>query len=192
MLRPRIGATVKNVDVREFREALILRRALEGYAAAMAATNRTDVDVQELRAVLATMSEFASTRPSRNEAEHVKREFMREDLRLHIAIMTAARNDVMKKEIFRLHLLHRMIAAPPPTEHGADATMSESHASEDRRKVVKSLENVVEAIARQDPDAAEAAMVSHIREFVETVLEQMKPAEPKRRQLTEDELVYTA
>jgi len=37
-------------------------------------------------------------------------ELAREDIRFHIAIMTAGKNDLMKKEILRLHLINRVVA----------------------------------------------------------------------------------
>ena len=54
-IRPRLGASVKLMDRREFREMCELRLALEGHAAYLAAINRSGNELREIQQALEAM-----------------------------------------------------------------------------------------------------------------------------------------
>src|ERR1043166_872550 len=55
IIQPRLGASVKKMDVKGFRESCELRLALESHAAGLAARNRSDVDLHEISLALEEM-----------------------------------------------------------------------------------------------------------------------------------------
>src|SRR3954469_23144071 len=78
---------------------------------------------------------------------------VREDVRFHLAIISAAKNDLMKKEILRLHLINRVVSGPNPP--GKTATLPDADdENRHRRAVLASHGAIYKAIA--DGDAAEA------------------------------------
>src|SRR6478735_9052247 len=54
-ISPRLGASVKKMDPKEFRDACGLRLALEGYSAALAATNHSPADLRQIKYALDAM-----------------------------------------------------------------------------------------------------------------------------------------
>src|SRR5919197_2197770 len=55
IIRPRLGASVKAMDLKEYRDLCGLRLALESYAAGFAAQNRTDAELREIQFALEAM-----------------------------------------------------------------------------------------------------------------------------------------
>lgn len=51
-IRPRLGACVKRMDMKEFYEICEVRIALEGHAAGLASKNRTDAELEEIQYAL--------------------------------------------------------------------------------------------------------------------------------------------
>ena len=78
-IRPRLGASVKTMNRKEFGEMCILRLALESHAAGLAASNRTEADLQEIGFALNAMRGMIMA-----EQPHFS-ELVREDVRVHIA-----------------------------------------------------------------------------------------------------------
>src|SRR3954463_3325679 len=114
IIRAHLGASVKTMDLKEYRELCGLRLALESYAAGLAAGNRTDTDLQEIRFALESMRKLTEKIVAAKEEETLLAELGREDVRFHIAIMSAAKSDLIKKEILRLHLINRVVVGPAP------------------------------------------------------------------------------
>ena len=54
-IQPHLGASVKKIQLKEFRELCDLRLALESHAAGLAARNRSDADLHEIRFALEAM-----------------------------------------------------------------------------------------------------------------------------------------
>ena len=54
-IRAHLGASVKKMELKEFREMCDLRLALESHAAGLAATNHTEADLSEIRYALEAM-----------------------------------------------------------------------------------------------------------------------------------------
>jgi DNA-binding GntR family transcriptional regulator len=146
---PNRGARVRAISEEEAVETLEARAVLEGLAARYAARNVTDADVADLRAIVGEMEACLSEGDLLGISEG--------NTRLHSRLLQIANNQTVARLIERLHAQHirsqfRIILVPgrPPrsvAEHRA----------------------IVEAVASRDPDAAEAAMRSHLANTVETL-----------------------
>jgi len=195
-IKARLGASVKAMDMKEFREMCGMRLALESHAAGLAAKHRTEADLQEIRYALEEMRRLTDRIVSSDQENALLNELVREDVRFHIAIMAAAKNDLMKKEILRLHLINRVVSTPAPGDTSRASDMEQlSRAERDARKrsVLASHEEIFDAITRQDAAAAKQAMERHIEDIVDHNLRTMARAVSKAmaKDLTEEELIYT-
>jgi GntR family transcriptional repressor for pyruvate dehydrogenase complex len=168
-----------------------LRLALESFAAGLAATNRTEEDLREISYAVEAMRKLTEKiiATSKDKEEIVLDELRREDVRFHIAIMTAAKNDLMKSEILRLHLINRVVANPVPE---SAVPVEKKRVDARRRAVVASHEQIFNAIVKGDAPAARDAMVEHIQDIVDHALRMLSAPGTVRegRELTEDELSY--
>lgn len=191
-IQARLGASVKTMDLKEFREMCGLRLALESHAAGLAAINRTEADLQEISYALEAMRTLTDRIIGAPQEEPLLGDLRREDVRFHVAIMTAAKNELMKKEILRLHLINRVVASPPPA--GSDPVAERSERDKRRRDVFASHEEIFQAIRRSDAPAARDAMDRHIQDIIDNTLRAMARADSGSvaRELTEEELSYTA
>lgn len=187
-----LGASVKSMDLKGIREMCGLRLALETYAAGLAAQNRTEADLQEIGYALEAMRKLTQKIVGVRDEEPHLNELRKEDVRFHIAIMAAAKNDLMKKEILRLHLISRVVATATPT--GPDPVADRAERNSHRLEVLKMHEAIFDAIRRSDVDAAKAAMETHIQDIIDTNLRAMarSRAGSATRELTEEELSYSA
>lgn len=187
-ISPRLGASVKKMDVKEFREMCELRLALEGHAAGLAALNHNQADLREIRYALEGMRDLtARILEAKDEAPFLN-ELLREDVRFHIAIMTAASNDLMKSEILRLNMINRLMIGPQINNPGK-APKAETDVN--RRKVLASHGEIYDAIAKGDSRAAKDAMERHIQDIVDKTLRLMAgTGSIMPRQLSEEELAY--
>ena len=146
---PNRGARVRAISEEEAVETLEARAVLEGLAARYAARNVTDADIADLRAIVGQMEAHLAEGDLLGISEG--------NTRLHSRLLQIANNKTVARLIERLHAQHirsqfRLILVPgrPPrsvAEHRA----------------------IVEAVASRDPDAAEAAMRSHLANTVETL-----------------------
>lgn len=193
-IRAHLGASVKTMDAKEFRELCGMRLALESYAAGLAAAQRSEADLQELRFALESMRKLTERLVAAKDEEPTPAlaELVREDVRFHIAIMTAAKSELIKKEILRLHLIGRVISAKAS---GLPGTKLDKRASDaNRRAVLKSHDRIFAAIAKGDAVGAKQEMEAHIQDIIDKQMRSMAPEEPGQpaRQLTEEELSYNA
>jgi DNA-binding GntR family transcriptional regulator len=146
---PNRGARVRMISEEEAVETLEARAVLEGLAARYAARNVADADIADLRAIVGEMEARLAEGDLLGISEG--------NTRLHGRLLQIANNKTVARLIERLHAQHirsqfRLILVPgrPPrsvAEHRA----------------------IVEAVASRDPDAAEAAMRSHLANTVETL-----------------------
>jgi DNA-binding GntR family transcriptional regulator len=146
---PNRGARVRAISEAEAVETIEARAVLEGLAARYAARNVSDADIADLRAIVGEME----TRLAEGDLLGISEQ----NTRLHSRLLQIANNKTVARLIERLHAQHirsqfRLILVPgrPPrsvAEHRA----------------------IVEAVASRDPDAAEAAMRSHLANTVETL-----------------------
>lgn len=189
VVQARLGSRVKKMTVKEFREMCDLRLALESHAAGLAAVNHTEVDLHEIHFALEAMRALTHAL-NRSSNESQLDELIREDVRFHIAIMTAAKNDLMKKEILRLHLINRVVSGPsgPEAPHPNRAARDAN-----RLAVLRSHDEVYQAIASGDAAAAKRAMEFHIQDIINKSLLSLARGGSGHiaRDLTPEELVYT-
>lgn len=192
-IRARLGASVKQMDVKEFREMCDLRLALEGHATGLAAVNHGQADLREIKFALEAMRGLTERIIAADEEHPLIDELVREDVRFHIAIMTAAKNDLMKSEILRLHLVNRIVFGPVNSAAGTPLQMAtKAERDENRRKVLASHDEIYDAIARGDAMAAKDAMERHIQDIIDKSLRIMAQSGSGliARELTDEELVY--
>jgi DNA-binding GntR family transcriptional regulator len=192
-IRPHLGASVKSMQMKEYREMCDLRLALESHAAGLAAKNRTEADVQEMRVALESLRKLTERLIAADEDsdQSLIRELMRDDVRFHIAIMAAAKSDLMKKEILRLHLINRIVSGPHPSEIKVVIEKAEGDAR--RHSVLASHVEIFQAIERGDAVAARNAMEHHIQDIIDNQLHLIARATSSSiaRELTDEELSYS-
>ncbi len=188
-ISPRLGASVKKMDVKEFREMCELRLALEGHTAGLAALNHNQADLREIRFALEEMRTLTERIVASKKEDAFIKDLSREDIRFHIAIMDAAKNDLIKSEILRLHLVNRLMIGPI---HPARSPLTKSETDANRRKVLASHEEIYDAISRSDARAAKEAMERHIQDIVDKAMRLIADAGMiTPRDLSEEELAYS-
>jgi len=192
-IRAHLGASVKKMGLNEFREMCDLRLALESHAAGLAALNHTDSDLSEIQYALDAMRQLTEeiiSVPASKERP-LFNELLREDVRFHIAIMTAAKNDLMKKEILRLHLINRVLSGPST---GDNTPIKKTDIDARRRLVLAKHSDIYKAIAASDPVSAKREMEFHLQELIDHNLRILARAESGHlaRDLTSEELAYGA
>lgn len=192
-IRARLGANVKEMDSTEMQERCEVRLALEGHSAALCALNHSAIDLRHIRSALEAMRDLTARIIASDKEEPMLTELAREDVRFHIAIITAAKNDLIKKEILRLHLLTRIGTGPATLGDAEPAKVSKTDSDINRRAVLASHEEIFEAIARHDPTAAKRAMELHIQEIINKNLRRFRAqAAQAAGELTEEDLMYSS
>ena len=188
-IQAHLGASVKKMQLKEFREMCDLRLALESHAAGLAALNRTDADLSEIQFALEAMRRLTGEIASAPDELPLISELVREDVRFHIAVMTAAKNELMKKEILRLHLLNRVVSG---SGGGHKVSVKKSESDARRRTVLEKHNDIYMAIQRSDPAVAKREMEFHLQELIDHNLRLMSRAENGviARELTPEELAY--
>jgi len=190
-IRAHLGASVKKMKLKDFREMCDLRLALEGHAAGLAALNHSETNLLEIRYALEAMRRLTEEIIQAPQEQPLLGELVREDVRFHIAIITAAKNDLIKKEILRLHLINRVQMVVVPTGK-VPKTKIESEAR--RRAVLAKHDDIYAAIVRSDAMGAKTEMESHLLEWIDHTMLLMTRAETGMlaRDLTPDELAYNS
>ncbi len=146
---PHRGARVRLVAESEAVEILEARAVLEGLAARRAATQAQDGDIEDLRAILATMRHLLESGDLLRASD--------ENAALHRRVLEIAGHATATRLISTLQpqlvrFQYRTIMLPGRSER----SFVEHRA-------------IVEAIAARDPDAAEAAMRRHLLQVAETL-----------------------
>jgi DNA-binding FadR family transcriptional regulator len=129
------------IDKRFLRDLADIRLAVEPRAAALAAERRPDESIARLRESVARMCSFGSD----------TLEFADADLRLHLDVATVSGNPFM-----------RSIGAVIEAALRASFRLSAPTEEKEREVTLATHEQIVEAIAARDPEAAAAAMTSVI------------------------------
>lgn len=194
VIRAHLGASVKTMTFQEFKEMCGLRLALESYAAGLAAENRTTDELREMQLAVEAMRQFTNRHlalPQKDQA--TIDELKREDVRFHITIIGAAKNELLKKEVLRLHIISRVVTTKVVSTDGIlanDKTLDDAH----RREVQTHHDEIYRAIEAGDVAKAKNWMERHIQDLVDTQIQIMARAENRSvtRELTEEELHYTA
>lgn len=137
---PHHGAVVTRLDSREIGELYFAREVMEGTTARLAAQHATEVEIAVLREMIAA------------DRDHVDNpaELMRRNKLFHRQIHLAARNRFLDDMLDNLRLSLVLLAGTTlAIPHRGDQSLDEHTA-------------IIEAIARRDPDAADAAARVHI------------------------------
>jgi DNA-binding GntR family transcriptional regulator len=192
IIRAHMGASVKAMTLKEYREMCGLRLALESYAAGLAAENRTAEELQEMKQALEPMRELTGRLVAGSKRDQALiDEMRRHDVRFHIAVITAAKSELLKKEVLRLHIVSRVVAGPSPNTGKPDPDKAADNAH--RLEVQEYHDQIYHAIERGDAAAAKAVMERHIQDIVDTNVRLLARREQSyaSRELTEEELSYT-
>ncbi|MBL9206182.1 MAG: GntR family transcriptional regulator [Opitutaceae bacterium] len=189
-IRPRHGATVKQMDLAQYRDFCGLRLALEGYAAMLAALVHTPLELRTIKLALDAMRTHTERIIVDDQDKVAHEALMAEDVRFHVSIMSAAKNNLVKSEILRLHLVNRILFGPadpsgPPIKEFAN----KAEHDENRRRVLANHEEIYDAIARRDAPAAREAMERHIQDIIDHAALTFGGT-PAVRELTPEELAY--
>jgi len=190
-IRAHIGASVKKMNLKEFREMSDLRLALESHAAGLAALNRTETDLAAIKFAFDAMRVLTDKIIAADKEQPVLNDLMREDIRFHIAIMAAAKNELMRREIIRLHLLHRVVSGIGNVE--APVTpKAESNAR--RRSVLAKHEDIYKAIVSGNARLAKQEMEFHLQELNDHNFHMLARTQSGAiaRDLTSEELLYSS
>jgi DNA-binding FadR family transcriptional regulator len=129
------------IDKRFLRDLADIRLAVEPRAAALAAERRPDESIASLRESVARMRSFGSD----------TLEFADADLRLHLDVATVSGNPFM-----------RSIGAVIEAALRVSFRLSAPTEEKEREVTLATHEQIVDAIAARDPEAAAAAMTSVI------------------------------
>lgn len=192
-IRPRLGASVTQMNLKELREMCDLRLALESHAACLAAANRNEADLAEIRLALEGMERSVEAIAAADTEEPLLTDLRRDDVRFHLAIMNAARNDLMKKEILRLHLVNRVVAGTGEPE-GPEGPPTKAVKDMRRREVLAAHRAIYDALARRDGVSAKREMEAHLGELIEHSLQSFARSDAGRlaRSINDEELLYSA
>lgn len=193
-IRPRLGASVKKMDEKELLELCEVRLGMEVHAAGLAALRRSESDLSEIHFALESLRALSARLIAAPEDKAVRDEVVREDVRFHIAIITAARNDLMKKEILRLHLIHRAVAEKPKVGPWLSPADKITELNAIQRASVAEHGEIYEAIARKDPAAAKARMERHLQAAIDNIVGRKSRSDSALvpRELTPDEMAYVS
>lgn len=106
---PRYGAQVASLSLRQFIELWQIRVAFEGTAARLAAMHRTDDDLALLEVNLAAGRQLAKMVGAKGWKQSEGAEFTTNDRAFHFLLVRASRNELLEREVSRLHLVNLTI-----------------------------------------------------------------------------------
>lgn len=175
IIRPKLGAMVKFMNLKDFKELCWMRKVLESNAAGLAAIEHTEDDVRELGRALKEMGEIANASSEaelRHPSEELKSALARVDIRFHVAVMNAAHNELLKTEIVRLRLINRVVGGITPLY-----TSDIPDYFEETFKTLREHQRIHDAITRRDSRAATIAMEAHIQDILDHSIKRMRGEE---------------
>jgi DNA-binding GntR family transcriptional regulator len=153
---PHIGVRVADPTPAEIGEAYLIREALEALACRMAAERITDQELDRLEEILGRhfLDEDAKVTSGYYQASSDR------DFHLHIARATGSQRleNMLMGDIYQLLLISRHLKR------------ARTEAAYEEHRVV------LDALRRRDPDAADAAMRTHIRNASRSVVEAIQQA----------------
>jgi DNA-binding FadR family transcriptional regulator len=167
-----------------------LRLALESHAAGLAAVNHTDADLSAIKFALDAMRFLTDKIVAADSEQPFLGDLVREDIRFHIAIMAASKNELMQREIMRLHLLYRVVSGLSNIDGG---TGPKAESDVRRLAVLGKHDDIYRAIASGNSREAKNEMGYHLQELIDHNLHALARAEAGvlSRDLTAEELLYS-
>lgn len=156
---PNIGVRVAELSLKDLHEVLQVREALEGMACALAAKNMTDAELKTLADLLDQHQQQKSVQEGTGYYQESK------DFDFHFRIVKGSRNERLVQMLCGdLYYLLRVYRYKSSTKPGRAMKALQEH------------KEIVAALARRDPVAAEQKMRQHIRNARTFVEEQLKDA----------------
>jgi len=185
VVQTRVGAKVRAMEQNEFRELCELRLALEGYAAGLAARNRTRADLLEIDGALQLM--ILLMKEVNVESDALFSEVLHNDVRFHVTILSAGKNETIKSQILRLHVINRVMS------RGTPISIQGTNWFARLKETIDSHTSIYEAIVAGDEVNARGRMEQHIQEVIdEHFLLAKQPNVVGIRELTDEEMNYMA
>lgn len=152
-----IGARVAKLSVDDLENLLVIREALEGMAARLAAQNMTDKERETLTALITAHGEQESVRSGTGYLQE------QPDFDFHFFIIRAAKNERLEAMLCgELYDLLRAYRYKSSTLDGRARNAFAEH------------EAIVKALIESDADAAEAAMRLHLSTARQHIVSQMR------------------
>jgi DNA-binding GntR family transcriptional regulator len=161
-LTPHVGAQVREVSLEDLFEVLEMRRCLEPYAAHIAASRVTS----EVETRLAVLQKAFEGKAEQSITPSVVRRLITADRRLHTLILNLAGNRRITQAIMDLRLSiqrYRYFSIPHRFELNTKEHL-----------------DIIEALLKRDPAAAEAAMSRHLDQFTEDMRRLLLPGRGNR------------
>jgi len=154
---PNIGVRVAALTLKDLNQMLQIREVLEGLACRLAAQNMTDGEIAAQQELLARHEKQKSVREGIGSySESLEFDF-------HNRIVNGSRNERLAQTL-DLHYLLRLCRYKSSSKSGR------------AMQALKEHRQIVDALARRDPDAAEQKMREHLRNEHTHVDEQLKAA----------------
>ena len=143
---PNIGVHVAVLSLKDLNEILQIREALESLACSLAARNMTDEEIDALRELLEQHEQQKSVQQGTGYYQESK------DFDFHFRIVSGSRNERLTEMLFGdLYYLLRIYRYKSSTKPGRAMKALQEH------------KEIVAALARRDPVAAEQKMRKHLR-----------------------------
>ncbi len=143
---PNIGVRVAELSLKDLNEILQVREALEGMACALAAKNMTDAELEALSELLEQHQRQKSVQEGTGYYQESK------DFDFHFRIVKGSRNERLNHMLCGdLYYLLRVYRYKSSTKPGRAMKALQEH------------KEIVAALTRRDPEAAEHKMRQHIR-----------------------------
>lgn len=160
VIRNRAGAKVRQVSATEYRELCVMRQALEGFGAGMAAQQRSEEDLGQIKTHLDQMEKLSKQLAKAKDPLELLPDVAQVDSRFHLAITAASGVELMHRELIRLHLIFRVMAGRQ--RKTLKALPNETSWRSRRLEIQEEHEAIFEAIRLQDKVEARRAMEYHI------------------------------
>jgi DNA-binding GntR family transcriptional regulator len=155
---PNIGVRVARLSLKDLHEVLQIREALEGMACGLAATSMTDAELKGLAELLDQHQQQRSVQEGTGYYKESK------DFDFHFRIVKASRNERLIQMLCEdLYYLLRVYRHKSSTKPGR------------AMKALREHKEIVAALIRRDPIAAEQKMRQHVsnaRQYVEELLKE--------------------
>jgi DNA-binding GntR family transcriptional regulator len=153
---PNIGVRVAALSLKDLKEVLEVREALEGMACGLAAKNMTDAEIAALSKLLSGHEKQKSVQEGKGYYQESK------DFDFHFRVVSASGNERLAQMLTGdLYYLLRVYRYKSSTKPGRAMQALEEHKA------------IVAALQKRDAKAAEAAMRTHLRNARRFVEEQL-------------------
>jgi DNA-binding GntR family transcriptional regulator len=153
---PNIGVRVAALSLKDLKEVLEVREALEGMACGLAAQNMSDAEIAALGKLLSSHEKQKSVQEGKGYYQESK------DFDFHFRIVTGSGNERLAQMLTGdLYYLLRVYRYKSSTKPGRAMEALDEHKA------------IVAALQKRDAKAAEAAMRDHLRKARRYVEEQL-------------------